>query len=52
MMVFLEEKQSLGREDCDVPIFGCPCFAIGGDLRGLCQPNHRVKWRLTVSSEG
>jgi hypothetical protein len=52
VMVLLEDKQSLGREDCDVPIFGFPCFAVGGDLWGLCQPDQRVKWRLTVSSEG
>jgi hypothetical protein len=52
VMVLLEDKQYLEREDCDVPIFGFPCFAIGSDLRGLCQPDQRVKWRLTVSSEG
>jgi hypothetical protein len=52
VMVLLEDKQSLGREDYDVPIFGFTCFAVGGNLRGLCHPDQRVKWRLTVSSEG
>jgi hypothetical protein len=38
MMALLEDKQSLGREDCNVPSFGFPCFIVGGDLMGLCQP--------------
>jgi hypothetical protein len=33
VMVLLEDKKSLGREDCDVPIFGFPYFAVGGDLQ-------------------
>jgi hypothetical protein len=37
---------------CDVPIFGFPCCAVGGNLWGLCQPDQRVKWRLKISSEG
>jgi hypothetical protein len=37
---------------CNVLVFGFPCFAVGGDLWGLCQPDQRVKWRLTMSSEG
>jgi hypothetical protein len=50
VMALLEDKQSLGREDCNVPIFGFPCFTVGGDLMGLCQPGQRGKWRLTGGS--
>jgi hypothetical protein len=38
MMALLEDKQSLGREHCNVPIFGFPCFTVGGDLMSLCEP--------------
>jgi hypothetical protein len=50
VMALLEDKQSLGREDCNVPIFGFPCFTVGGDLMGLCQLGQRGKWRLTGGS--
>jgi hypothetical protein len=50
VVTLLEDKQSLGREDCNVPIFGFPCSAVGGDLLGLCQPDQRGKLRLTMSS--
>jgi hypothetical protein len=32
VMALLEDKQSLGREDCNVPIFGFPCSAVGDDF--------------------
>jgi hypothetical protein len=51
-MALLEDKQSLGREDCNVPIFGFPYSAVVDDLMGLCQPDHRGNLRLTVSSGG
>jgi hypothetical protein len=35
---------------CNVPIFGFPCLAIGGDLMSLSIPNQRKKMRITVSS--
>ena len=38
LMALFENKQSLGREDCNVPVFLFPCFTVGGDLMGLCQP--------------
>jgi hypothetical protein len=47
-MTLLEDKQSLGREDCNVPIFGFPYSTVVDDLMGLCQPDHRGNWRLTV----
>ena len=50
VMEFLEDKQSLGREGRNVPIFGFPCFAVGGDLMGLCQLEQRGKCRLTGGS--
>jgi hypothetical protein len=49
-MALLEDKQSLGREDCNVPIFGFPCLAVRGDFMSLCQPDQRSKMRITVSS--
>jgi hypothetical protein len=33
---FLEDKKYLGREECNVPIFGFPYFVVGGNLLGLC----------------
>jgi hypothetical protein len=50
VMALLEDKQSLGREDCNVPILGFPCSTIRGNLVSLCQPGHRSKVRLTMSS--
>jgi hypothetical protein len=39
VMALLEDKQSLGREDCNVPIFGFPLLAVRGDFMSLCQPD-------------
>jgi hypothetical protein len=50
VVALLEDKQSLGREDCNVPIFGFPCSTVRGDLVSLCHPGQRSKTRLTVSS--
>jgi hypothetical protein len=51
VMVLLEDKQCLGKKDCDVPIFGFSLFAVVGDPWGLGHPEQRVKQRLTVSSK-
>jgi hypothetical protein len=50
VMALLEDKQSLGREDNNVPIFGFPFPAIKGNLMSLCQPEQRSKMRITVNS--
>jgi hypothetical protein len=50
VVALLEDKQSLGREDSNVPIFGFLCFVVRGDLVSLCQLGQRSKTRLTVSS--
>jgi hypothetical protein len=47
-MGLLEDKQSLGREDCHVPIFGFPYYAVRVTSGGLSQPSHRGE---TVISE-
>jgi hypothetical protein len=52
VMALLEDKQYLGREDCNVPIFGFPYSTVVDDLMGLCQPDQRGNLRLTVSSGG
>jgi len=52
VMGFLEDKQSLGREDYNVPIFGSPCFAIRDDFMGLYQHYQRGNWMLPVISRG
>jgi hypothetical protein len=39
LMEFLEDKKTLGKEDCNVPIFGFHCLAVKGDLMSLCQPD-------------
>jgi hypothetical protein len=46
VMTLLEDKQSLGREDCNVLIGGFLCFAVGGDLMSLCQLDQMGKMRL------
>jgi hypothetical protein len=43
VMELLEDKQSLGREDCNVPIFGFPCSIVRCDLVILCRPTKGVK---------
>jgi hypothetical protein len=50
VMALLEEKQYLGREDCNVPIFGFPYSEVVDDLMGLCQPDQRGNLRLTMNS--
>jgi hypothetical protein len=52
VMALFEDKQYLGREDCNVPIFGFPYSTVVDDLMCLCQPDHRGNLRLTVSSGG
>jgi hypothetical protein len=42
--------QSLGRKNCNVPIFGFPYSTVVDDLMGLCQPNQRGILMLIVSS--
>jgi hypothetical protein len=49
VMEFLEDRKSLGREDCNVPIFGFPYSAVVYDPMGLCHPDQRGNVRLTVS---
>jgi hypothetical protein len=50
VMALLEDKQSLGREDCNVPIFGFLCSAVGDVFMGLCQLDQRGDLMLPVSS--
>jgi hypothetical protein len=52
VMALLEEKQSLGREDCNVPIFGFPCSVVGDDLMGLCQLDQRGDLMLPMKAQG
>ena len=42
-MALLEDKQSLGREDCNVPIFGFPYYTVRGGFM-------RSKMRITMGS--
>jgi hypothetical protein len=37
VMALLEEKQSSGREDCHVTIFGFPYYVVRVTSRGLSQ---------------
>jgi hypothetical protein len=48
-MELIEDKQYLGREDCNVPIFGFPCLEVRGDLMSLCHPDQRSKMRIKMS---
>jgi hypothetical protein len=50
LMEFLEEKKNLGREDCNVPIFGFPYLAVRCDIVSLCQPDQRIKMTITMRS--
>jgi hypothetical protein len=52
VMALFEDNQSLGREDCNVPIFGFPCSAIGDDFMGLRQLDQRGDLMLLASSGG
>jgi hypothetical protein len=51
-MAFLEDKQYLGREDCNVPIFGFLYSAVGDDFMGLCHLDQRGDLMLPVRSNG
>ena len=48
-MKFIEEKKYLGREDCNVPIFGFPYSTNIGDLVILCHLGYTSKVRLIMS---
>jgi hypothetical protein len=50
VILLLEDKQYLGREYCNVPIFKFHFLTVGGYLMGLCQPKHRGKSNLIVGS--
>jgi hypothetical protein len=52
VMALLEDKQSLVREDCNIPIFGFSDFAIGDEFFGLCKPDQKVNLMLPLSSDG
>jgi hypothetical protein len=52
VMALFEDNQSLGREDCNVPIFGVYFSIIGGDFMGLCLPGQRGNLMLPVSLDG
>jgi hypothetical protein len=47
-MEFLEDKQYLRREDCNVPIFAFPYYAVRFTLGGLSPPGQRGE---TMTSE-
>ena len=51
-MGLLEDKQSLGREDCHVPIFGFPYYVVRVTLGGSSQPSQRGETMSPVSLEG
>jgi hypothetical protein len=48
----LEDKQYLGREDCHVPIFGLPYYAVRITSGGLSHPSQRGETMSLVRSEG
>ena len=52
VMALLEDKQSLGREDCNVPIFGFPYYATRVTSGGLSQLGQRGETRSSVSPKG
>jgi hypothetical protein len=49
MMAFLEDKQSLGREDLSCPHFWIPMFGSGNDLCGLSLKKKGVKRNYVMS---
>jgi len=51
-VALLEDKQSLGREDCNVPIFRFPYYAVRVTSGGLSQPGQRGETRSSVSPGG
>ena len=52
LMELLEDKQYLGREECHVPIFGFPYYAVRVTSGGLSQPSQRGETMSLVSSGG
>jgi hypothetical protein len=44
-VALLEEKKYLGREDCNVPIFGFPDYVARVTSGGLSQPSQRGETR-------
>ena len=48
-MEFLEDKQSLGREDCNVPIFEFPYYAFRVTSGGLIHTIHMSDTRSSVN---
>lgn len=36
VLALLEDKQSLGKEDCNSPFSRFPCFAVGDNFINLC----------------
>jgi hypothetical protein len=51
-MILDSGDDSLRHYNCHVPIFGLPCYTVGDDFWGLCQPGQRGEVMLPVSSEG
>jgi hypothetical protein len=49
-LTLIKNKQYLGREDGNVPIYGFPYSTVVDDLMGLCQFDQRGNLRLTVGS--
>jgi hypothetical protein len=52
LMELLEDKQSLRREDCNVPIFGFPYYAVRFTSGGLSPPGQRGETMTSERSEG
>jgi hypothetical protein len=48
VMEFLEDKQSLGMKDFNVPIFQFPYLVVRGDFMSLCKHDERSKMRTTM----
>ena len=51
-VALLEDKQSLGRGDCNVPIFRFPYYAVRFTSGGLSQRGQRVETGSLVSPRG
>jgi hypothetical protein len=48
VMELLEDKQSLGMKEFNVPIFQFPFLAVRGDFMSLCKHDERSKMRITM----
>jgi hypothetical protein len=48
----LEDKKYLGREDCNVPIFGFPYYVVRFTSGGLSQLGQRSETRSSMSPGG